>query len=149
MEEAGYNCAELDRLEAKFHTIVKAVEKDLNEDGKIDSIILDDGIEKSVIPYEIWRAGNFNMLDQRIDRDDTQKVENNSQLIERFNSYQFEDRTIEGSWVGTCFGYVMVAVTCGGWIFTRRRTIPPGTFPSQKCNPNMKVLMMRLSTGWI
>ena len=128
MEEVPYDFKELKNLKAKFDTIVRAKEADTKEDGQIDSVILDDGVEKSIVPYKIWRAGNFNLLDQRIDRDDSQKVENNSELISSFNSYYFEDRHINGSWTGMCMGYTLAVVTGGCWYLSRRRTVPPGMF---------------------
>eukprot|EP00598_Pedospumella_elongata_P003132 CAMPEP_0184967248 /NCGR_PEP_ID=MMETSP1098-20130426/685_1 /TAXON_ID=89044 /ORGANISM="Spumella elongata, Strain CCAP 955/1" /LENGTH=857 /DNA_ID=CAMNT_0027488673 /DNA_START=80 /DNA_END=2653 /DNA_ORIENTATION=+ len=128
MEEALYDYEELEALKAKFETIVRAKEVDTSGDGKIDSVVLDDGVQKSVIPYLIWRAGNFNLLDQRIDRDDSQKVENNSELIAKFNCYRFENTNIDSSWIGSSLGYFLMFASGGAWFMSRRRTIPPGMF---------------------
>jgi len=125
MEEQPYDFAELDRLEAHFDKIVRAVETE-SEGGM--EVVLDDGFMATHISLETWRAGQFNMLDQRIDRDDSQKVENNRELITRFNEYRFEDNNIRGSGVGAVIGWVLTAFTAGGWILSRRKTIPPGSF---------------------
>jgi hypothetical protein len=77
MVEADYDHDALFKLEAKFEVIVRARDVDTNEDGKVDSVELDDGYQKSRVSIDLWRAGNFNLLDQTIDRDDTQKVSNN------------------------------------------------------------------------
>mmetsp|Transcript_33123 Transcript_33123/g.55725 ORF Transcript_33123/g.55725 Transcript_33123/m.55725 type:complete len:869 (-) Transcript_33123:262-2868(-) len=128
MEEAMFDVEELVRLEARFDTIVRAVESDQSQDGIADSILLDDGVQRSIIPLSVWRAGNFNFLDQRIDRDDTQKVENNLELISRFNSYRFEDQNIRSSGIGEALGYTLTVLSAGFWLISRRRTIPPGHF---------------------
>lgn len=128
MEEVPYDYEGLKGIQAKFDTIVRAVDVDTNEDGYVDSVVLDDGFKKAVIPHAIWRAGNFNLLDQRIDRDDSQKVENNSALISSFNCYFFEDHSIESSYLGKCVGYSLTVVTAGFWYLSRRRTVPPGMF---------------------
>lgn len=127
-EEPPYNYEELTGILAKFDNIVRPVYIDANEDGDVDSVVLDDGFQKAMIPLAIWKAGNFNMLDQRIERDDSQKVDNNTALIASFNCYVFEDRTIESSWIGLCLGYTFTCFTAGCWYISRRRTVPPGMF---------------------
>jgi regulator of protease activity HflC (stomatin/prohibitin superfamily) len=128
MEEVPINERDLNKIEAKFDTIVTAKEVDRTENGFLDHVLLDDGLIKTYVPIETWKAGNFNFLDQTIERDDSNKVRNNLELIEKFNENKFEDENINGSGIGITFGYLASALTLGGWILMRRRTIPPGNY---------------------
>lgn len=128
MDEAQHDYEALAKIEAQFDKTIKPQEVDTKEDGKLDSVILDDGHSKRVVPLDVWRQGQFNFLDQRIDRDDTQKVENNLELIEKFNSYNFEGKKVSSSGLGKTVGYVLSVASFGCWVLSRRKTVPPGQF---------------------
>ena len=144
MIEPPYDYEGLKQVEAQFDNIVRPVEMDVNEDGRPDVVILDDGVKKSEVKYDSWVQGCFNYLDQQIDRDDSQKVENNKQLIDLFNSYQFEGENIHGSGIGTCMGYFLTAATAGSWLLARRRTVPPGHFGHCKKTPKLSASLYML-----
>jgi regulator of protease activity HflC (stomatin/prohibitin superfamily) len=128
MVEQPYDLKALEKLLANFDKIIRAVEIDNDEDGVPDSVMLDDGTSKSIVSIKEWGKGNFNYLNQKIDRDDSQKVENNMQLIESFNTYKFEGQSINGSGLGQCVGNFLTIVSAGTWLLSRRKTVPPGYF---------------------
>lgn len=65
----------------------------------------------------------FNDLGKNIPRDKTCRVESITELVKKFNDYDYS-----GSSIGKCVGVVCVSATCGCYLTTRRHTVPAGHF---------------------
>jgi len=121
MEEKPIEWDALRELHASFDHVVRPAFIDTSGSGKPDAVQL--GEDCSPIPIAVWESGNFNMLGQRIERDDTHRVTNNVDLIQAFNEHPFEDDML-----GKVFGGLSVALSLGTVLAARRRVIPPGFF---------------------
>ena len=108
-----------DELLSQFTKIIVAEELDTTGNGEPDMVRVD-GHD---YPLEDWTLSKFNLLGRRIERDNAQKVKNNTQLIREFNKYEFKSSKL---W--QCAGGVSTAATFGLYLCKKRKTIPPGYF---------------------
>lgn len=108
-----------EELKASFNKIITAIPVDVDGDGKYDEIQIDD----VVILREQWEEDNFNDLGKKIPRDNSNRVSRNADLIEKFNTYNYD-----GSGIGTGLGWVFTIGSLGTYILNKRRTIPAGHF---------------------
>lgn len=108
-----------EHLIARFETTIVPEFVDKNEDGNHDTVILG----SHTVTLTNWLQGQFNFLDQSIQRDDTHKVSTNEELIAAFNDHPFQ-----GSKLGQISGYGMTLATFGVYTLARRKVVPPGYF---------------------
>lgn len=108
-----------EELKASFNKIITAVPIDVDGDGKYDKVQID-GDE---IPRTQWEEDNFNDLGKKIPRDNSHRVSLNSDLIDKFNDYNYT-----GSGFGATLGTVFTVFSGGIYAFKKRKTVPAGHF---------------------
>eukprot|EP00056_Hartaetosiga_gracilis_P006444 m.96660 g.96660 ORF g.96660 m.96660 type:complete len:850 (+) comp12472_c0_seq1:59-2608(+) len=106
-------------LFADFDRIIVPKLIDTSSDGNPDTV----QIGPTLISLEEWNKGQFNTLGQRIQRDDSQQVESNEELISMFNIHSYG-----GSTLGSATGLLLSVVTFGAYRLGRRKIVEPGYF---------------------
>ena len=108
-----------EELKASFNKIITAVPIDVDGDGSYDEVQIDGDI----IPRTQWEEDNFNDLGKKIPRDNSHRVSLNADLIEKFNTYNYD-----GSGIGKILGYFLSFSSLGIYALIKRKTVPAGHF---------------------
>jgi len=142
-EEKAYDFDQLSTMKANFSKVVRPEFLDTKGTGRPDAVRLGEDELSSTVPISVWEAGQFNLLGQRIERDDSQKVTNNDELIRAFNTHPYED-----DFIGRVEGYLLILLSGTTYYWSQRKVVPPGYFGHYMSSHRHKLLRAGVHTLW-